>query len=76
MWNTPGWKWGKPLDDLMATSSLDCWDSKMSVGGVLSPSNETYFVGNKHSPNPERGGFHFVYSKNMHPIILLLSMGK
>ena len=27
MWNTPGWRWEKPLDDLMAMSSLGGWDS-------------------------------------------------
>ena len=28
MWNTLGRRWEKPLDDLMAMSSLDGWDSE------------------------------------------------
>ena len=27
MWNTPGRRWEKPLDDRMAMSSLGGWDS-------------------------------------------------
>ena len=27
MWNTPGWRWKKPLDNLMAMSGLGGWDS-------------------------------------------------
>ena len=28
MWNTPGQRWEKPLDDLMAMSGLEGWDSE------------------------------------------------
>ena len=36
MWNTPGRRWEKPLDDSMTMSGLGGWDSGVQPAGVLS----------------------------------------
>ena len=65
MWNNPGRRWEKQLDDLMAMSDLGDWDSGYRPAGVLSHKQKSfrnhiyiyiyiyiYIRGNKYKTSP------------------------